>query len=88
MTYVFVCPTCSSRNTLKSVPDGLGGGDWVCAVCGHFFGGWIDDGALDIGITRIDPPGENNLEFFSEQFSHTVEEPVDIAVGEVIEQEP
>lgn len=84
MPYVIVCPVCRGLNTVKAVPDGVGG-DYVCGICGYFFGCWGDHGQLDLGIIRVDPPGENNLVVFSEAFLETIEEPVDVVLGEIVE---
>jgi hypothetical protein len=66
---LLVCPDCDLlMNRYRQVPATEHWTEWQCWDCGHVFGGFSDRGTLDLGLVREDPPGENNLIVFTENF--------------------
>jgi Zn-finger nucleic acid-binding protein len=85
MEYAYVCPRGHISQELRTIKHPDGSGEWFCAGCDHCFGVWLDRGELDLGIV---PQLPDKFEFTFEEFSETIEEPVDVGLGEVVEQEP
>lgn len=58
---MFQCPTCRHMHTeMRAVVNQDGSGRWLCPNCGHRYGIWLNEGALDIGI--IADPGNLSIE--------------------------
>jgi hypothetical protein len=82
----FVCPRGHIFNRMRNISeDGGASGKWLCAICDYVFGYWLDQGELDLGVVL--PPDSPKFKFFDESFSETVEEPVDVGLSEVVEEE-
>lgn len=85
---MIICSTCDGQ--VESEVDEEGWTHWSCP-CGGTYGIAAPFGELDLGISArmSDLMRRDQFHVFEESFdSHPVEEPVDVAVGEVVEQEP